>query len=127
MGGVNKISSLVTTTSAFKMAGYNIENNNPAASYNRFYLVNGYNIGFTCNSAMVGMALNDRNYVYCISDTSSTATFKTSIAPISVSQGHLDSTGNWVIDGLKTAVNNGDGTYSIEYNSQECVRIEFAV
>lgn len=121
---VNKTASLIARTSKSKMAGFNIDTDKPLAAYDAFRIAGAYEIGYRATDSSVGMAVNEGNAVYVMSDTNGTATFKTRQQPISVSAGYKDGSDQWVSQQTRAYTDNGDGTYSIVYSSHENIRIE---
>lgn len=117
-----KIGALVSTTAPYRMAGFNIDTDSPQAGYNATKTVFNYQVGYSGNN--VAMALSSGNAVYVVSDSSTTSSFTVHQRPISVSAGHQDTAGNWVVDATKTYTDNGNGTYTVTANAREAVRIE---
>ncbi len=125
---MNKVGSLIAAAHPSRMAGYNIESDNPASSYNAFKSVAGKDIAFYSTDSSVGMVVNNGSYFYAVSDTANSANvyFTTKENPVSATYGYMDSSGNWVSQGHIAVVNNGNGTWKIPYSSQQAVRIELS-
>lgn len=119
---LSKINSLVAATPTYKMAGFNIDTDNPASGYNATKTVFNYQVNYTGND--VAMALSNGNNIYAVSDTATSASFKVYQQPVAVTSGHQDANGAWVTDATKTYTTNGDGSYTVSVGAREAVRIQ---
>ena len=119
---INKIGSIVATTAPGKMAGFNLDTEQPSASWDWYKAVGSYRVGMKSSAnADVGLAVNKDNSIYVLSDTAGSVTFRTELQPISANAGYLDAAGNWVNSSAKQVVKNG--WYCITVNAGECVKL----
>ncbi len=123
---LNKIGSIIATTSVGKMLGYNIETDNPVKIYkSKGKYIEKLNVDFSCDDGSVGMALSCKEIVYFVSDTSNYVIFTVYKRPRAVSGGYIDKNGYWINEKDIVAIENVDGSFDIKCNTCECVRVEF--
>jgi hypothetical protein len=64
-----KADQVIALAPPSRMAGFNIETDNPSSNYSSSKLVYNYQIGYSSTDGSVGMAVTNGNYVYCMSDS----------------------------------------------------------
>ena len=126
---INRISRLVAVAPVDSMAGFNIDQNTPLASYQNMQTIQGIYAGYECDDASVAMAVKKDKAVYLVSDSASdgngTVNFITYQEPVSASYGEMNEKDEWVVSEELTPVKGEDGIYRVPVKSGECVRVEF--
>lgn len=126
---MNRISRLIAVAPLDTMAGFNIDQNTPLASYQNIQTIQGIYAGYECDDASVAMAVKKDKAVYLVSDSASdgngAVNFITYQEPVSASYGEMNDENEWVVSKELTPVKGEDGIYRIPVKSGECVRVEF--
>lgn len=90
----------------------------------RYVRIHGY--GVEGGDTGYGHAIRDVRVYNTNVKNNSTVTFTTDQKPLAVTVGYMDN-GVWVREGKRSFTDNGDGTYSIAYNTQEVLRVQFPI
>ncbi|RKP54921.1 hypothetical protein D7Z26_06675 [Cohnella endophytica] len=121
---------VIAQAAASEMIAFNIETDKPVASYLSIKTLKGQSIGFKSDAAdskgngSVGLVVNKGNSYYLLSDTGTTVTYYTRVAPTSATYGYQDTNGNWVSQGNVTVTTNSDGTWGIPVSASQVIKLD---
>ena len=101
---------------------FNVEGST-STNYNGSKIINGVNVNYSTSNRGVGMAFSVPGAMTFMSAKAGSFTVTGSL-PVSCQSGFYDKSGKWYQQKDKSYTNNGNGTYTINMNPYEVVRVK---